>query len=67
MSHENEVKYNKQEIGKELEVLWEEQDGKFLKGHTTNYKVVKIPYKPLENTISKVTIEKVEGLELIGK
>ena len=67
LSHENEIKYHEQEIGKELEVLWEEQEGKFLKGHTTNYKVVKIPYKPLENTISKVTIEKVEGLELIGK
>lgn len=67
LSHENETKYHEQEIGKELEVLWEEQEGKFLKGHTTNYNVVKIPYKPLENTISKVTIEKVEGLELIGK
>ena len=66
MSHENEIKYNKQEIGKELEVLWEEKENEFLKGHTTNYKVVKIPYKPIENTISKVKIQKVENLELIG-
>ena len=31
-----------------------------------NYKVVKIPYKNIENTISKAKIEKVEKLELIG-
>ena len=66
LSHNNEIKYNEEEVGKELEVLWEEKDGEFIKGHTTNYKVVKIPYKQIENTISKVKIEKVENLELIG-
>ncbi len=66
LSRNNEIKYNEEEIGKELEVLWEERDGEFIKGHTTNYKVVKIPYKQIENTISKVKIEKVENLELIG-
>ena len=67
LSNENEIAHNKKEIGKELEVLWEEKDNDFIKGHTTNYKVVKIPYKPIENTITKVKIEKVENLELIGK
>ena len=66
LSHNNEIKYNEEEIGKELEVLWEEKEGDYIKGHTTNYKVVKIPYKPIENTISKAKIEKVENLELIG-
>ena len=66
LSHNNEIKYNEKEIGKELEVLWEEKDGEFIKGHTTNYKVVKIPYKQIENTISKVKIEKEDKLELIG-
>lgn len=66
LSHSNEIKYNEEEIGKELEVLWEEKEGEYIKGHTTNYKVVKIPYKPIENTISKAKIEKVENLELIG-
>lgn len=66
LSHNNEIKYNEKEIGKELEVLWEEKEGEYIKGHTTNYKVVKIPYKPIENTISKAKIEKVENLELIG-
>ena len=66
LSHNNEIKYNEEEIGKELEVLWEEKEGDYIKGHTTNYKVVKIPYKPIENTKSKAKIEKVKNLELIG-
>ncbi len=67
LSHNNEVIYNEAEVGKELEVLWEEREGEYIKGHTTNYKIVKIPYKQIENTISKAKIEKVESLELIGK
>ena len=67
LSHQNEIAHNEKEIGKELEVLWEEKDGDYIKGHTTNYKVVKIPYKPIENTITKVKIERLENLELIGK
>lgn len=66
LSHNNEIKYNEKEVGKELEVLWEEKAGDYIKGHTKNYKVVKIPYKNIENTISKAKIEKVEKLELIG-
>ena len=61
LSHNNEIKYNEKEVGKELEVLWEEKEGDYIKGHTTNYKVVKIPYKPIENTISKAKIEKVKN------
>lgn len=67
LSNANKIQYNKKEIGKELEVLWEEKEGKFLKGHTMNYKVVKIPYKSLENNITKVIIEKIEGEELIAR
>ena len=66
LSHNNEVIYNEAEVGKELEVLWEEREGEYIKGHTTNYKIVKMPYKQIENTISKAKIEKVENLELIG-
>lgn len=67
LSKGNEIKHNEKEIGKELEVLWEERDNEFIKGHTTNYKVVKTKYKPIENTITKVKIESIENLELIGK
>lgn len=66
LSRENEIEYNQSEIGNELEVLWEEKENNYIKGHTKNYKVVKIPYKEIENTITKVKIEKTENLELIG-
>ncbi len=66
LSNRNEMNYNNQEIGKELNVLWEEKEGNYIKGHTSNYKVVKMPYKPIENTITKVKIDKTENLELIG-
>ncbi len=66
LSNENEERYNNEEIGKELKVLWEEKDGDFVKGHTTNYKVVKMKYKPIENTITTVKIQKTENLELIA-
>ena len=67
LSDENTKRHNEQYIGKELEVLFEEQDGNYIKGHTTNYIVVNVPYRPIENTIAKVKIEKEENLELIGK
>lgn len=41
LSNENEYNYNKKYIGREVEVLFEEREGEYLKGHTTNYIVVK--------------------------
>ena len=66
LSNENEKKHNEKYIGKEVEVLFEEKDGEYIKGHTTNYMVVKAPYKSIENIIEKVKIEREENLELIG-
>ena len=68
LSDELEDKYQKQYIGKELEVLFEEYDGEYYKGHTSNYIVVKCKYnQDIQNKINKV---KVEGnnnkFELIG-
>ena len=69
LSNENERKYNESYIGKEVEVLFEEKDGDFYKGHTTNYIKVKVKCgdKNLENTIAKVEVEDIEDLMLIGK
>lgn len=64
LSNKNEEEYNKKHIGKELEVLWEEKDNEYIKGHTTNYRVVKAKYQPIENTITKVKILATDGLEL---
>ena len=54
LSDENEKEYNQKYIGKEVEVLLEEREGEYLKGHTTNYMVVKMKTNEnLENTIQK--------------
>ena len=57
LSDENEKEYNQKYIGKEVEVLLEEREGEYLKGHTTNYMVVKMKTNGnLENTIQKVVV-----------
>lgn len=59
LSDENEYKYNQKYIGNEVEVLFEERDGEYIKGHTKNYIVVK--YKTengdLVNKIAKVKVK----------
>ncbi len=67
LSDENEKRHNEKYIGKEVKVLFEEKEGDYIKGHTTNYMVVKVPYREIENIIEKVKIEKIEDLELLGK
>ena len=57
LSDKNEKEYNKKYIGKEVKVLLEEREGEYLKGHTTNYMVVKMKTNEnLENTIQKVVV-----------
>ena len=69
LSKKKEKKYNESYIGKELEVLFEERDREFYKGHTTNYIMVKTKEENenLENVIKTVKIEKMDDLNLIGK
>ncbi len=66
LSDENEKRHNEKYIGKEVKVLFEEKEGDYIKGHTSNYMVVKIPYRKIENSIEKVKINNEENLELIG-
>lgn len=67
LSNKNENEFMKNMIGKEAEVLFEEKEDKFYKGHTTNYMVVKANGKDLENKIINVKIRKLEELELFGE
>lgn len=68
LSDNNEKLHNNKYVGKELEVLFEEQDGEYIKGHTTNYIVVKVKAgNEIENNIEKVKIAKNDGIALIGK
>ena len=71
LSDKNEKEYNKQYIGKEVEVLFEEphlENGRrYMKGHTTNYLEVKVETNEnWENEIKQVKIAELAGLELIG-
>lgn len=70
LSNINEQNYNKSLIGKEVEVLFEEKDGNYIKGHTKNYIVVNVEKEDINayhNEIKNVKITKKENNELIGK
>lgn len=68
LSDHNEENYNKQYIGKKVEVLLEDREGEYIKGHTKNYMVVKVKTEAdLENTIQTVLIKELEKLELVGE
>ncbi len=61
LSNKNQEEYNKSYIGRKVEVLFEEKDGEYYKGHTQNYIMVK--YKTdenLENTIKEVEVKNAE-------
>ena len=68
LSDNNEIAYLDSFIGKEVEVLFEEFDGKFYKGHTANYIMVKLKSEEdLSNKIKMVKITERYELTLIGK
>lgn len=70
LSNNNELKYNNEMIGKTVEVLFEEKDKDYIKGHTQNYMVVKVKNNDIDkhhNKIEKVHIIETEGAELLGK
>ena len=67
ISNKNEQEYIEQFIGKEMEVLLEEQEGDYIKGHTENYITVKIEANQgNENELRTVKLQKRDGMELIG-
>lgn len=68
LSNRKQLNHNEKYIGQTLEVLVEERDGEYLKGHTTNYIMVYIKSnEELENKIIKVKITEHNKENLIGK
>ena len=74
LSNQNENKYNNTYIGQEVNVLFEEFENGYFKGHTTNYIMVNVEGKKEQeklfvNNILSVTIEKnnENTRELLGK
>ena len=68
LSDENEKRQNEAYIGKEVEVLFEEKEGYYEKGHTTNYMLVKVKTENnLQNTIQRVKILEAGRSSLVGE
>lgn len=77
LSDKNEKEYNQKYVGKEVEVLWEEEKNGVYKGHTKNYVLVELMEQELgekmehivhvENTLETVRIEEAEEHHIIAK
>ena len=67
ISKKYEEEFLDNQIGKNLEVLFEQQENEFWKGHTKNYIIVQKKGKNLENKSLNVTIASRDSLELIAK
>ena len=70
LSDNHQKEYNEKFIGKTVEVLFEEQDGVYIKGHTDNYLVIKVEGEKINkyhNEIKKVEIINRTKEDLIGK
>lgn len=67
LSDRNEIEYNKSYIGKNVEVLFEEEKDRMYKGHTQNYIMVYCQSKEkLDNKIIDVVCEKAEKEHIIA-
>lgn len=67
LSNLNQKKYNESYVGKNVLVLFEEKNGKYYKGHTSNYIMVMVESeKELQNEMKIVKIENIREEELIG-
>ena len=68
LSDKNEIEYNKSYIGKNVEVLFEEEKNGMYKGHTQNYIMVYCKSeKKLDNKIVDVVCENAEQEHIVGK
>ena len=70
LSNNNQREYNQKYIGKIVEVLFEEKQGKYIKGHTSNYLMVNTKSNEIDkyhNEIIKVKIKSVDIDELMGE
>ena len=68
LSNKVQEEYNKKYIGKQVKVLIEEKEGKYYKGHTSNYMMIYVESQEnLENKIIDVKITKIEKNKTIAE
>ena len=67
LSNENEISYLKEYVGKEIDVLFEEREGEYIKGHTQNYLMCKARLgDECINKIKKVKVNNIENDVLVS-
>lgn len=62
LSNQNEKAFVRKFIGKELDVLFEEEKDGMFQGHTTNYITVKVKGKQEKNAIKTITLTDLNGI-----
>ena len=69
LSNKNQEEQNKTYIGKEVDVLLEEPDREYVKGHTTNYMMIYVRKNNqlIENNLKKIKIVQVNRDNIIGE
>ena len=68
LSNEMQQEYNNKSLNNIVEVLFEEKEGDYYKGHTKNYMMIYVKSNDnLDNQIRRVKIEKIENDKIIGK
>ena len=68
LSDEMQQEYNNKNLNNVVEVLFEEKEGDYYKGHTKNYMMIYVKSNDnLNNQIRRVKIEKIEDDKIIGK
>lgn len=67
LSDEMQNEYNQKYLGKTVKVLFEEKEGEYYKGHTTNYMMIYMrSEEKRENEIKDIYIDKIENDRIIG-
>jgi threonylcarbamoyladenosine tRNA methylthiotransferase MtaB len=67
LSDEMQNEYNQKYLGKTVKVLFEEKEGEYYKGHTTNYMMIYMrSEEKMENEIKDIYIDKIENDRIIG-
>ena len=67
LSDKNQINFNKTYIGKEVEVLFEENKNEYYKGHTANYVMVYCKSNSeLENKIKTVKCKEIIGNNVLA-
>ena len=68
LSNYTEQEYLKKYVGKNIQILFEEQKNGYWKGHSKNYIMVKVKSnKDLKNLVLEPKIIMLENLELLGE